>query len=111
MIASAWQGIALATLRGFRPFHDGTPAHDHLGDIFATLEAAAFQQCFVAWVSALTKTPTEVIATDGKTLRRCYRKEGLERADHGFRFRRAPAPRARTGRGGGEIQRDRRDSQ
>ena len=28
--------VKLALLRRFRPFEDGTPAHDHLGDIFAT---------------------------------------------------------------------------
>ena len=28
----------LDLLRRFRPFAHGTPAHDHLGDIFATLE-------------------------------------------------------------------------
>ena len=33
----------LDLLRRFRPFRDGTPAHDHLGDIFATLDAQAFQ--------------------------------------------------------------------
>jgi hypothetical protein len=38
---------------------NGTPSHDHLGDIFATLDARAFQLCFVAWVAALTKTPAE----------------------------------------------------
>ena len=27
-------------LRRFRPFAEGTPSHDHLGDIFAALEAA-----------------------------------------------------------------------
>ena len=34
----------LNLLRRFRPFRDGTPAHDHLGDIFATLDAQAFQR-------------------------------------------------------------------
>jgi hypothetical protein len=29
----------LDLLRRFRPFAKGTPAHDHLGDIFATLDA------------------------------------------------------------------------
>ena len=43
----------LALLRRFRPFANGTPAHDHLGDIFATLDAEAFRRCFVTWVSAL----------------------------------------------------------
>src|ERR1700757_5097547 len=28
-------------LRRFRPFKNGTPSHDHLGDIFATLDAKA----------------------------------------------------------------------
>src|ERR1022692_2399725 len=40
-------------LRRFRPYAKGTPSHDHLGDIFATLDARAFQLCFVAWVAAL----------------------------------------------------------
>src|SRR5271165_4057760 len=66
----------LELLRRFRPFCAGTPAHDHLGDICAPLDAQAFQRCFVAWVAALTKTPAEVIAIDGKTSRRSYQKKG-----------------------------------
>jgi predicted transposase YbfD/YdcC len=72
----------LTLLRRFRPFRDGTPAHDHLGDVFATLDAQAFQRCFVAWVAALTKTPAEVIAIDGKTLRRSYQKKGAKEPIH-----------------------------
>jgi len=74
--ADSFAGIArfgekkLKLLRRFLPFADGTPPHDTLGDIFATLDAEAFQRCFVDWVAALTKTPVEVIAIDGKTLRR-----------------------------------------
>jgi hypothetical protein len=59
----------LALLRRFLPFDDGTPPHDRLGEIFASLDATAFQRCFVEWVAALTKTPAEVIAIDGKTMR------------------------------------------
>ena len=72
----------LDLLRRFRPFRGGTPSHDHLGDIFATLDAGAFQRCFVAWVAALTKTPSEVIAIDGKTLRRSYQKKDLKAPIH-----------------------------
>jgi predicted transposase YbfD/YdcC len=72
----------LELLRRFRPFRDGTPAHDHLGDIFATLDAQAFQRCFIAWVAALTKTPAEVIAIDGKTSRRSYQKKGSKEPIH-----------------------------
>lgn len=65
----------LALLRRFRPFKDGTPPHDRIGDIFATLDAEQFQRCFVAWVAAVTGLPTGVIAIDGKTIRRSGRKK------------------------------------
>ena len=77
----------LALLRRFQPFADGTPSHDHLGDILASLDAEAFQRCFVAWVASLTGAPLEVVgqnvvaqnvvAIDGKTSRRSgHRKSG-----------------------------------
>jgi predicted transposase YbfD/YdcC len=72
----------IGLLRRFRPFHDGTPSHDHLGDIFATLDAEAFQRCFVSWVAALTGAPADVIAIDGKTLRRSYQKKGAKAPIH-----------------------------
>ena len=72
----------LDLLRRFRPFRDGTPSHDHLGDIFATLDAEAFQRCFVAWVAAMIGTPADVIAIDGKTLRRSYQQKGAKAPIH-----------------------------
>src|SRR5436305_7964679 len=72
----------LELLRRFRPFRDGTPSHDHLGDIFATLDAARFQRCFVAWVAALTGAAADVIAIDGKTSRRSYQKKGAKAPIH-----------------------------
>lgn len=65
----------LTLLRRFRSFEDGTPAHDHLGDILASLDAEQFQRCFVAWVAAQTGTAAQVIAIDGKTLRRSGSKK------------------------------------
>ena len=65
----------LALLRRFRPFLDGTPPHDRIGDIFAALDAEHFQRCFVAWVAALTGVPVGVIAIDGKTVRRSGHKK------------------------------------
>lgn len=67
-------------LQRFRTFENGTPSHDHLGDIFATLDASAFQRCFVAWVAAVTGSRAEVIAIDGKTLRRS--RKGASAAVH-----------------------------
>lgn len=72
----------LELLRRFRPYRDGTPAHDHLGDIFATLDAQAFQRCFVDWVSALTRTPAQLIAIDGKTSRRSGDRKGSKQPIH-----------------------------
>ena len=44
----------LDLLRRFRSFRDGTPTHDHLGDILAVLDAGQFQSCFAAWVASIT---------------------------------------------------------
>src|SRR6202790_774937 len=66
----------LDLLRRFRPFRDGTPSHDHLGDIFAALDAEQFQRCFVAWVASLIGVPEGVVAIDGKTVRRSGGKAG-----------------------------------
>jgi len=69
-------------LRRFTLFKDGTPAHDHLGDILASLDPEAFQRCFVAWVSELIGAPVEAIAIDGKTQRRSGAKAKGQAAAH-----------------------------
>ena len=65
----------LDLLRRFRPFRDGAPPHDRLGDIFASLDAEKFQQCFVSWVASITGAPADVVAIDGKTVRRSGQKK------------------------------------
>ena len=65
----------LALLRRFRPFANGTPDHDRLGEVFAALDPEPFQKCFVAWVATLTGAPADVIAIDGKTSRRSFQKK------------------------------------
>jgi predicted transposase YbfD/YdcC len=69
-------------LRRFLPFNDGTPSHDQLGDIFATLDAAQFQRRFVAWVAKLIGVSADVIAIDGKTSRGSSHKRGGKAAIH-----------------------------
>jgi hypothetical protein len=73
--------LKLALLRRFRPFEDGTPAHDHLGDILATLDTEAFGRCFVAWAAARIGVSAEVIAIDGKTVRRSGSKTSKKKKD------------------------------
>jgi predicted transposase YbfD/YdcC len=70
--------MKLEFLRRFRAFLDGTPSHDHLGDIFAALDAEHFQRCFVAWVASLIGVPQGVVAIDGKTVRRSGGKAGKD---------------------------------
>lgn len=59
----------IVLLRRFKPFAHGTPSHDHLGDLFATLDPDCFQRCFVSWVAQFSTIPEEIIAIDGKTAR------------------------------------------
>lgn len=68
----------LAFLRRFLPFANGTPAHDHLGDVFASLDPAAFAKRFAQWAAELTGTPVDAIAIDGKTSRRSGPKASQE---------------------------------
>jgi predicted transposase YbfD/YdcC len=72
----------LELLRRFAAFEDGTPAHDHLGDILAALDAEQFQRCFAAWVTAVSGMPEGVIAIDGKTVRRSHNRSKGAAAIH-----------------------------
>lgn len=66
-------------LRTFLELPNGIPSHDTFGDVFARLDPAEFNKCFISWVEAIrTATDGEVIAIDGKTLRRSHqRRKGV----------------------------------
>jgi predicted transposase YbfD/YdcC len=63
-------------LSEFLDLQHGIPSHDTFGRVFALLDPIGLQQVFMAWMSALAALAEEVIALDGKTIRR-----SLDRAD------------------------------
>jgi len=51
------------------------PAHDTFGRVFGALDPEQFQSCFLNWINAVSEiTKGQVIALDGKTLRRSHDK-------------------------------------
>jgi predicted transposase YbfD/YdcC len=57
----------------FLTLPNGIPSHDTFGRVFARLDPARFQQCFVAWVQALVaQSAGKLVAVDGKVLRRSH---------------------------------------
>ena len=62
-------------LRQFLDLPNGIPSHDTFGRVFGQLDAQAFQQGFNRWVkSVFTMTQGQVVAIDGKTVRRSHDK-------------------------------------
>jgi len=56
----------------------GIPSHDTIGRLLALLRPEAFQKCFQEWIasfrheSATEETEPEIVAIDGKTMRRSH---------------------------------------
>ena len=63
---------------------NGIPSHDTFGDVLAAIDTKQFSQCFSDWVKDLTayNGDTQVIAIDGKTLRRSADKASKKAAIH-----------------------------
>ena len=82
--ADSWEDIELfgkakeEWLRGFLELPHGIPSHDTFRRVFAVLDTEQFQSCFMEWIQAVEKlTERQVVASDGKTLRRSHdRSEG-----------------------------------
>jgi predicted transposase YbfD/YdcC len=60
-------------LARFLDLSSGIPSHDRFNAILAAIKPAQFEQCLLSWISALHEiTAGQVIAIDGKTLRRSF---------------------------------------
>ena len=72
-----------AWLRTFLALPGGIPSHDTFGRVFARLDPAEFQRCFLAWVRAMVpETAGQIVALDGKTLRRSHDRTNGRAALH-----------------------------
>ncbi len=70
-------------ISGYVPVGDTMPSHDTLSDFFKRLNSDAFAGVFVEWTKAICNlTEGEVIAIDGKTLRRSHDKFNGKEAIH-----------------------------
>ena len=72
-----------AWLRTFLALPSGIPAHDTFGRVCARLDPGEVQRCFLAWVRAVVPdTAGQVVALDGKTLRRSHDRANGQAALH-----------------------------
>jgi predicted transposase YbfD/YdcC len=87
--AESWDEIALfgkakeAWLKSFLDLPHGIPSHDTFNRVFAALDPQQFQACFVSWMQAVVDVlPAQVIAIDGKTVRRSHDRANGKAAIH-----------------------------
>ena len=60
-------------LSGFLELPNSIPSHDTFGRVFSMLDAERFQSCFVQWVRSVSEiTEGQIVAIDGKTVRRSH---------------------------------------
>lgn len=87
--ADDWEAVAdfgrakVAWFQRFLALPHGIPAHDTFWRVFRALEPECFQTCFLTWIQAVGNvTQGQVVAIDGKKLRRSHDKGLGKQAIH-----------------------------
>lgn len=96
--ADDWVAVATfgeikeAWLRTFLALPNGIPSHDTFGRVFRLLDPDELRRCFLTWVRAVVGEPVDdgepgglsqqVVAVDGKTLRRSHNRRAGKDALH-----------------------------
>jgi len=67
----------------FLALPNGIPSHDTFGRVFSRLDPKQLEQCFQRWMAAMAEcTGGQLIAIDGKTIRRSFNKADNKAAIH-----------------------------
>lgn len=78
-----WANVKKAWLARFLDLSAGIPSHDRFNAIFKALKPAEFEKCLLSWITALHEiTDGQVVAIDGKTLRRSFDAASSKSAIH-----------------------------
>jgi predicted transposase YbfD/YdcC len=68
-----WARTKKKWLAKFLDLSAGIPSHDRFNAVLAAIKPAEFQQCLLSWITALHEiSDGQLVAVDGKTLRRSF---------------------------------------
>ncbi len=75
--------LKIEWLQQFLPYDNGIPVDDTIARVMRKLNTKQFEDCFISWMRGVaTVTEGDVVAIDGKTLRRSYDTAGEKSAIH-----------------------------
>jgi len=69
-------------LRRFLPFENGIPSKNTYARVFSILNPDEFKKCFTSWIQSFQQALGNLIAIDGKTLRKSFDKANQQSAIH-----------------------------
>jgi len=73
----------LSWLRKYYPYRSGIPSHDTINRVFSSLDPKVFGSHFIEWTQEICHlSKGELVAIDGKTIRKSYDKKKGQSAIH-----------------------------
>lgn len=80
---AAWGRTKQTWLSKFLDLSAGIPSHDRFNAIFAAIRPAEFEKCLLSWITSLHEiSDGQIVAIDGKTLRRSFDAASSKAAIH-----------------------------
>jgi predicted transposase YbfD/YdcC len=78
-----WARMKRKWLEKFLDLSNGIPSHDRFNAVLAAIKPSEFEACLLRWITALHEiTAGQLVAIDGKTLRRSFDKASSKSAIH-----------------------------